>query len=151
LFHRAIQQRSDVRPRFIFRFVQNGLHVRLLFALVPPPLNGQRVGARVTRRAAKPAGQNGLVAERVRLAREDDENRLRDFLGQIRVAHLPQRDGINEIDMARDERGERRLGIVPRMVTQQVQIVIHRFTNTFTPPRKSNRLFFAADNFTTQT
>ncbi|HEX3855810.1 MAG TPA: hypothetical protein VHY30_00765, partial [Verrucomicrobiae bacterium] len=84
--------------------------MRLLFAVLPPPLNGQRVGARITRRAAKPAGQNGFVAHRVRLARENDENSLRDFFRQMRVTHLPQRDGINEIDVARDERGERLLG-----------------------------------------
>ena len=47
-----------------FGFVQSGLHISLLFAVLPPPLNGQRIGARVTRRAAKPAGQNSFVAER---------------------------------------------------------------------------------------
>ena len=50
-------------------------------------------------------------AERPRLARQNDEHRLRDFLGQIRIADLPQRHGINQIDVARHERGERLLGI----------------------------------------
>ena len=80
--------------------------------MLPPPLNGQRIGARVTRRAAKPAAQNNFVAERIRLARKNDKNRLRDFFRQMRVTHLPQRDGINQVDVTRDECGKRRFGIL---------------------------------------
>ena len=109
--------------------------------MLPPPLNGQRIGARVSRRAAKPAGQNGLVAERVRLARENDEDRLRDFFREMRIAHLPQRDGINEIHMTRHERGKGGFGIIAGKIAQQSQVVIHHFTDTFTLARKSNRLF----------
>src|ERR1039458_7888706 len=59
----------------------------------------------------------------------------------MRVAHLPQRHGINQIDVARDECGERLLGIAPGIFPQQGQVVIHGFTHTFTLPRKGNRLF----------
>jgi hypothetical protein len=97
--------------------------------VLPPPLNGQRIGACVSRRAAEPAGQNGLQAERVRLARQNDEDRLRDVPGQMRVAHLPQRHRINEIDVARNERGERLLGIALGIFPQQGQVVIQHFTH----------------------
>ena len=115
--------------------------MRLLFAVLPPPLNGQRIGARVTRRAAKPAGQNGFLAERFGFARQNDKNRLCDFLGQMRIAHLPQCNGMNEIDMARDECGERLLGIVPGIFLQQCHVVSHHPAYIFTLPPKSAKLF----------
>ena len=80
-------------------------------------------------------------AERPRLARQNDEHRLGDFLGQMRVAHLPQCHGIHQIDVARDEHGERLFGIVPSIFPQQSQVVIRHFTHTFTPPGKGNNLF----------
>jgi len=43
----------------------------------------------------------------------------------MRVAHLPQRHGINEIDVARDDRGERFFGIIAGEFPQKVQVVIH--------------------------
>ncbi|HSY73954.1 MAG TPA: hypothetical protein VK810_00660 [Dongiaceae bacterium] len=43
----------------------------------------------------------------------------------MRVAHLPQRHGINEVDVARDERGECFFGIIAREFPQQVQVVVH--------------------------
>ena len=58
----------------------------------------------------------------------------------MRVAHLPQRHGINEIDVARDERGERFFGIAPGVFLQQGQVVIQHVTHTFTLVRKGNRL-----------
>ena len=128
LFHHAVEQRRDLIPSFRrFSFVQNGLHECLLFAVLPPHLNFQRIGARVTRRAAQPAGQNGFVAKRVCLARENDEHRLCDFLRQMRVAHLPQRHGIDEIDVAHNECGERLLGIAPGIFLQQRDVVIGHF------------------------
>ncbi|MGD0253782.1 MAG: hypothetical protein ABSC01_13935 [Verrucomicrobiota bacterium] len=45
------------------------------------------------------------------------------------VAHLPERHGINEIDVARDERGERFLGIAPGIFPQQGQVVIRHLTH----------------------
>ena len=47
-------------------------------------------------------------------ARENDEDRLGDVLGQMGVAHLPQRGGINQPDVAFDQRGKGRLGFAVR-------------------------------------
>jgi hypothetical protein len=47
----------------------------------------------------------------------------------MRVAHRPPRDGINQIDVARDERGERLLGIALGIFPQQDQVVIQHFTH----------------------
>jgi predicted RNase H-like HicB family nuclease len=43
----------------------------------------------------------------------------------MRVAHLPQRHGINQIDVPRHERGERGLGIVTGEFPQKAQVIIH--------------------------
>jgi hypothetical protein len=45
---------------------------------------------------------------------------------------LPQRNGINQIDVARDEHRERFLGIVPGIFPQQRHVVGHHLTYTFT-------------------
>ncbi len=42
------------------------------------------------------------------------------------------RHGINQIDVARDERGKRLLGIAPGVFPQQRHVVIQHFTSTFT-------------------
>jgi hypothetical protein len=60
----------------------------------------------------------------------------------MRVAHRAQRHGINEVHMARDERGEGRLGIIPGEFPQKVQVVSLHFIDIFTRRRKGNRLFF---------
>ena len=52
------------------------------------------------------------LAKRLRLPRQNDENRLRNFLRRVRVAGAAQRGGINQIDVPLDERGEGRFGML---------------------------------------
>ena len=80
--------------------------------------------------AVQPAGENGRGREGPRLARQDDENRLGDFFRQGLVARLPQRNGIDEMDMARHQLGKGRLGLVLRVRLQQALIVFGHFINT---------------------
>jgi hypothetical protein len=80
------------------------LHVCLLFASpafgVGPHLRqGGKAGG-----AEEPASQDGFAGNPPGLLREDDKYRLRDFLGQIRVTHLPQRRRIDEANAPRNER-----------------------------------------------
>ena len=77
-----------------------------LFAVQAAALGLQRVARGKVRGAAEPAGEHGLPAEAAGLASEDDEDRLRDFLGQVRVAHLPSRGGMDQSDVALDQPGE---------------------------------------------
>ena len=58
-----------------------------------------------------------------RLLRQNDEDRLRNFLGGVRMTDAAQRDGINEIHVPLDERGERRFGTVVGVFRQQGDVV----------------------------
>ena len=72
------------------------------------------------------------------VAREVGENGLRDFLGQLRRADLPQRGGINQIHMPPDNFGEGVLRIFPRELPQQIQIACHAF-ESISPPNDEIR------------
>ena len=61
------------------------------FVPLPAMLRLQRVGGGEAGGAIEPAGQHRARTEGTGLAREDDKNRLRDFLRQMRVADPPQR------------------------------------------------------------
>jgi len=62
--------------------------------------------------------ENGSRAERVRLARQNYEDRLRDFLSQMWITRLPQRRGMDEIDVAFDQRFKGRLRLSQSIVAQ---------------------------------
>ena len=57
---------------------------------------------------------------------ENDEHRLRDFLGLMRVTRLPVRDGINEVDVPLDQAGKSGFGFVFDKLAQQVAVRIRR-------------------------
>ena len=106
--HRVVQQRRDLPPGFRFRFVQNGLHICLLFAVLPADFAAQKIRRRQPRGLIQPAGKNCRCATSFRLPRQNDEHRLRDFLGRVRVADAAQRGGINQIDVP-SQRAQRTL------------------------------------------
>ena len=54
---------------------------------------------------------------------QKDEDRLRDFLGLMRIARVAQRDGIDLIDVPRDERGKGFLRAVLDVFLQQNAVV----------------------------
>ncbi|HZN65122.1 MAG TPA: hypothetical protein VFB66_07445 [Tepidisphaeraceae bacterium] len=49
--------------------------------------------------SSRPSSSRRVPPQTRRLAREHDEHRLRDVLGQVRVAHLPQSRGVHPIDV----------------------------------------------------
>lgn len=55
----------------------------------------QRIAGGKVRGAAEPTGQDGVWTQFARFASEDNDG-LRDFLGQMRIAHLPQRRRMDE-------------------------------------------------------
>jgi hypothetical protein len=101
-----------------------------------PALCLQRRGGNISRRPIQPARQNRFWTERTRLACQNDENRLRDFLGQIGIAYLPQRRRMDEGDMAHDQCFKRRLGLAGGIFPQQCHVIIHHPTYTCTPGGK---------------
>ena len=92
-------------------------------------------------------GRMVSAAERVRLARQNDEHGLGDLLRQQRVAHLPHRRRIDEVDVARDQRGKRRLGLAGGVVPQQCHVVIHCSPIHGRPRRKGTVFFYNLENY----
>ena len=83
----------------------------------------ERIARGEARGAAQPAGQHGLFAQVSGLARQDDEHGLRDFLGQMRVAHLPQRGGIDQRHVAFHQRRKRLFRVLRRVSGKQFGII----------------------------
>ncbi|MGD0745659.1 MAG: hypothetical protein ABSA45_10940 [Verrucomicrobiota bacterium] len=67
------------------------------------------------------------------VAREVGEDGLRDFLGQLRRADLPQRGGKDQVQMSPDDFGEGVLQILSRVLPQQIQIACHSFESISLP------------------
>jgi hypothetical protein len=76
-----------------------------------------------TRGPEQPAGQNRLLRELPGFLREDRKYRLRDFFGEMRIAHLAHRSRIHEADAPRNQRLEGCFGIVRGILAQQGHVV----------------------------
>ena len=117
------------------------MHVSLLFAERPPPLRAQGIRRRQPCSLIEPARQDRFAAERSGLACEDDEHRLRDFLGGVRTARLPQRDGVNQIHVPSDQFTERGLGLALRELAQQLDVIGFRHSPSNVRPREKGTEF----------
>ena len=63
------------------------------------------------------------VAQVIRLFCESDKDGLCDFLGLMRVSDVPQRDGINQIDVPRYQLGKGFVGMIFRILPQQHAVI----------------------------
>jgi hypothetical protein len=59
----------------------------------------------------------------------------------MRVTRLPQRHGIDQIDMAGHEHGKGGFGLVPGILAQQGQVGVRHFIDISPPLEKGNNLF----------
>ena len=107
-----VKHRRQLFPVGGFGFIYNRLHLGLLFAALAAALNRQGIGGSIAGGAAKPAGQNCLLAEQGGFARKDDEYRLRHFFREMRVAHSAHCHGINQVNVPLHQRGKSRLGLI---------------------------------------
>ena len=66
-----------------------------------------------------------------------------DLLRVMRIGHPPQRDGINQIDVPRHQRGKRLVGIIFHVLPQQRAVVrlLHSTISVRRPAKADN--FFA--------
>ncbi len=118
-----IQERRDLMPRFLGRcFLQGRLQQGLLFPANAPPFGPLKIGRGEPRSVMQPAGQNCFGRKRSGLAREKDEDGLRDILRVLWIGRVAERDGINEVQMTTHERGESSLGIGPDEFVQQIDV-----------------------------
>jgi hypothetical protein len=81
----------------------------------------QRVGGAIPGRAVQPRRQDRPVAQRGGLAPKDEEDRLRNVIRQVRIAHLPQRRGVDHVQVTGDELVER-VALAPEVGAKQVQV-----------------------------
>ena len=68
----------------------------------------------------QPAGQHRAIRELGGVFREGDEHALGHVLSEVRIANHAQRRGIDEIQMAAQQFGERRFGAVFSVGAQQL-------------------------------
>ena len=101
LTHRILQQRRELLPGFIERNgMGRGLHIGLLFTADAAGFTPQEARRRQPRGLIQPAGQDGFVHDAPGLFRQNDEHRLRDFLGGMGIAGFSQRSGKNQVHVA---------------------------------------------------
>lgn len=78
----------------------------LAFVSFSASLFSQGVGGGVARGEEKPCAQDRFAAECAGFAGEVDEDRLRDILGEMVIAHLAEGSGVDQVDVPGDQRGE---------------------------------------------
>ena len=84
------------------------------------------LGGGKMRAGVKPAGQRRAPRQRRRFAREVGENRLGHILGEVCVAvDLPQRRGIDQIEVPAHQFGEGFFGMGPGIAAEQFGIGRH--------------------------
>ena len=92
----------DARSTILHRFAH-----KFFLPVAPAVFRSRDFRGGKMRAGVKPAGQRFAARERTGLAREVGEDGLRHILRQMRVAvDLPQRGGIDEIDVPADQFGE---------------------------------------------
>src|SRR5581483_11425833 len=111
-----------------------------LFAVLTASAQGQSFGGGISRGAVKPAGNDRPGTQRTGFARQNNENRLRNLLRQMRVTNLAQRHGIDQVDMPRHQGGERLFGFESCILPHEVQVIDHHSIYTSPPAQKSNSI-----------
>ena len=107
-----------------------------------PHFAARKIGGRQARHLKQPTGKSFGMTQLRRLFCQNNKDRLRDFLGVMRIADVPQRDGIHQVDVPRHQRGERLVRMVFRIVPQQHAVIrwLH-FPISVRPPAKTDNLF----------
>src|SRR5205085_7774372 len=62
-------------------------------------------------------------SQRFRLARQYDENGLRNFLSQMGIPYLPDCRGIDQVDISCYQRFKSCLGLMIRVISDQLKII----------------------------
>ena len=70
----------------------------------------------------EPRADDGVVRETRGVEGEIEEGGLGDFFGELRRANLPERGGMDEIDVTADEFGEGVFGVVVGVAREELQV-----------------------------
>jgi hypothetical protein len=112
-----------LRPEIGFVAVQNRLHVGLLFAVRTTDFASDEGESGQPGGMIKPTGEDDVFSEMSGFSRQNDEHRLSNFFGLTRISRVPKRDGIDFVDMSRDERGKGWLGAIRHVFAQQSVVI----------------------------
>ena len=105
-FDGFIESGSDPFPGIIGS--RELLHFKsLLLASLTPLLCPNRASGYKPGRAKQPPGQHHAVPQAARFPRQQNEDGLTDFFGQLRIVHLPQRGREHEVEVSANERAKR--------------------------------------------
>jgi RNA polymerase sigma factor (sigma-70 family) len=118
-----VQQRRDPRPDVMCGFIQISLHIRLLFAAMAAHFASHKIAGRQACGLKQPTGKSLVMTQLHRLFCQNDKDCLRNFLGILGMANLPQSDRIDQIDMPRYQRAKSLVGIVFRVLSQQRAVI----------------------------
>src|SRR5207245_619156 len=98
--------------RFCVRLFGSSHDCRAPFVLAAAPLGPPRVRRHVPRRDQQPRRQDRLGPQRLGLAGQDQERRLRHVVRQVPITHLTQSGGVDQVHVPLDQPGERLLRTV---------------------------------------
>lgn len=97
-----------------------------------------KVPRQMARALVQPSCERSLAGHAAGLACKQSENILRHFLREGRFPDMPQRRGIHQPGIARDDFAKRLLAAVADILLEQVMVIIHGVTH-YVPARLSNR------------
>ena len=136
---RVVEERSDVFPVGL-RFGGIELHRSgLLFASAAADFGADNLGREVLRGAMKPTGEDWTFNKLAGLARQRDEDGLCDILGVMAVHDHADRHRIDEINVAADDLGERRLCIAFDVFSQKFTVSPAVHSSIITRRRKTGQ------------
>lgn len=100
--HGIVEQRLDVGP--VGGSDIYGIHLRGdLFAQLTAGLAAHDINGFAACDLIQPGAEDGAGRKLARVLGELEEGGLSDFLGQLWRAHLPQRGGVNEVEVPADQ------------------------------------------------
>lgn len=126
LAHCFLKQRRDFLPGAFTIAIEFGELHSEVFPFTATPVTAARRLCGELSGAIKPTREYGSLSQRTGLARETDEDQLRDIFGQLALSQEPQRRRVHEVDVTLNELGESPLGPVLGVFAQKLNI-FHNF------------------------
>ncbi len=121
-----VENRADLFPRFggVVGIVECALHIGLVFTAGAADFAFEKGERGKAGGLVEPGGQKRVFAETPGLPGENDEDRLGDFAGANWIADVAKSGGVDLVDVARDEHGEGVVGVVVRVLAEQLEVIL---------------------------
>ncbi len=123
LRHSPVNHRRHIRPFIRLRCECHSLFLgKRPFVNPPPTLHLQRVLGRKISRLIQPTHKPSRVMNLSSPLRRENKHRLRHILSEMRIARIPPRSGINQIDISPRNLPERLARPAAHILPQQLRI-----------------------------